>query len=516
MEKIKNALQQLGKWFDNRKAAVLMAAAFVIMLIPMFIVARYSHASADDFGWNAAMRRQVWNETHSMWQLIKTAVHNTVSMYYGWQGTFTTTFVQAFQPEIFNVRAYFIVPYLMMAFFFGGSALFLYYVLVRLLNIDRMVYLVVTFLYFIVTVQYIPSTGEAFYWFNGAVAYTLPYAGVLFGLYFALKYIFEKKKRYLALSCFCAFFVGGGNYLTIVLLPLLFALLMFLFTGKRRNTLWLLLPLSIFLVTAVINMKAPGTVVRGGDGFGFDLAKVFHTVGRAVYNGMKGVLTDYLSNPVIVICFLLIALFLIRDMAGKQYGFSFRHPLLFVGMTFGSYLAMYAPTYYAGVGAPFGRMSNLISFWFELGLILDIVYITGFIGRVVRQRGEKAPAVYKSLEDRSDRMCKAWDTYKIYVLIAAILLIAVNPGWYRMSAFSRTVRYLASGEAAQFGREMDERYALLLDEGKKDVIIEPLSVSAGPLFLYDIVEEPEEWPNTAVAEFFGKDSVRLAPKETGQ
>ena len=33
--------------------------------------------------------------------------------------------------------------------------------------------------------------------------------------------------------------------------------------------------------------------------------------------------------------------------------------------------------------------------------------------------------------------------------------------------------------------------------------------SAGPLFNYDIKEDGDDWPNTAVAEFFNKNSVKL-------
>lgn len=112
-------IKKVGLWFDDKKIAIGMAIFIVITIIPMLAAARYSHASADDFGWGAGLRRQVWNETHSIIQFVKAAFRGTVSLYYGWQGTFTTTFVQAFQPEIFNINAYFIVPYIMLSFFSG-------------------------------------------------------------------------------------------------------------------------------------------------------------------------------------------------------------------------------------------------------------------------------------------------------------------------------------------------------------------------------------------------------------
>ncbi len=53
----------------------------------------------------------------------------------------------------------------------------------------------VTMIYFLISIQYIPSTGEAFYWYSGAVGYTLAYSVMLLCLVFSLKYIFTGKNR---------------------------------------------------------------------------------------------------------------------------------------------------------------------------------------------------------------------------------------------------------------------------------------------------------------------------------
>ncbi len=491
-------IARLGLWFDDRKIAIGMVFFVVITIIPMLVVARYSHASADDFGCGAGVRRQVWNETHSIVQFLKVAGQDTVSMYHGWQGTFTTTFVQAFQPEIFNIRAYFIVPYIMLLSFLGGTSFLLYYLLVKILNIKKSVFLVIDMLYFLIAIQFIPSTGEAFYWYNGAVAYTLAYSVMLFCIGFSLRFIFGGKKRNLVMAVLTAFFVGGGNYLTVVLLPLLLLFLLFFLMPLKRNTLYLIIPLAVFGITAIINMKAPGTKVRGGSDFGFDIHNVIYTIGRAVHQGLKDMYSEYWRNPVIIICMIVIALFLASQMIGKQYEFSFPCPVLFVIMTFGGYLAMYTPTYYAGMGKPVGRMSNLIFFYFMLSIIVDMIYVMGYI---IKRWNNKWRA-------RGEWLAEKWKFYKIYVLFAVAILIMANPQWYATTAMVRTVDYLISGQAKEFGDAMDRRYEILLDEGQKDVELEEMP-SAGTLFNYDIMEDWNGWPNTAVAEFFNKDRVRL-------
>ncbi len=489
---------RFGLWFDDKKIAIGIAIFFIITVIPMLTVAKYSHASADDFWCGAGMRRQIWSETHSIMQFLKASVQDTVSMYYGWQGTFTTTFVQMFQPEIFNVHAYFIVPYIMLPFFLGSTSFLLYYLLVKMLKMKKSVFLAVSMLYFLMAIQYIPSTGEAFYWYNGAVAYTLVYSAVLLCVGFSLRFIFDGKKRNLAMAALTAFFVGGGNYLTIVLLPLILLLLLFFLGPVKKKTWYLIIPLTVFGITAIINMTAPGTKVREGSDFEFNIHNIFYTIGRAVYQGLKDVRSEYLGNPVIVTCMIIIALFLASEMIGKQYEFSFPYPVLFVIVTLGSYLAMYTPTYYAGVGNPFGRMSNLISFYFELSIITDMIYVMGYI---MKKWNDKWRA-------RGEWLAEKWKSYKIYVFFAVIILIMANPQWYEKTAMVRTMNYLVSGQAKEFGDAMDRRYEILLDESLKDVELEEMP-SAGPLFNYDITEDGNGWPNIAVADFFNKDRVKL-------
>ena len=195
---------------------------------------------------------------------------------------------------------------------------------------------------------------------------------------------------------------------------------------------------------------------------------------------------------------IIIALFLASQMIEKQYEFSFPHPVLFVIMTFGSYLAMYAPTYYAGVGEPFGRMSNLIFFYLELSIILDIIYVIGYLTRRWNDKWR----------GRGEWLMDKWKFAKIYILFVAVILILANPGWYKTTAMVRTMDYLISGGAKEFGDAMERRYEILLDESLKDVELEGMP-SAGPLFNYDIKEDGDDWPNTAVAEFFNKNSVKL-------
>ncbi len=66
----------------------------------------------------------------------------------------------------------------------------------------------VTMIYFLISIQYIPSTGEAFYWYSGAVGYTLAYSVMLLCLVFSLKYIFTGKTGFDNGFAYCVFLWG--------------------------------------------------------------------------------------------------------------------------------------------------------------------------------------------------------------------------------------------------------------------------------------------------------------------
>ena len=72
---------------------------------------------------------------------------------------------------------------------------------------------------------------------------------------------------------------------------------------------------------------------------------------------------------------------------------------------------------------------------------------------------------------------------------------------------------LVKGEAAQYLRENEARWEIYENDAVKNVEVEDFSVKPYVLYHDDIVEDETDWRNSAVAGFFGKDSVRLVGQE---
>ena len=74
-----------------------------------------------------------------------------------------------------------------------------------------------------------------------------------------------------------------------------------------------------------------------------------------------------------------------------------------------------------------------------------------------------------------------------------------------VSAYHSLVR----GEARQYYEENQKRLEILKDERIQDVELEPFTVKPYVLFFGDIVQNPEDWVNQHMADYYDKNSVRL-------
>ena len=116
---------------DKEKiVAVLSVLLFGLSIIPIIYLARYVHATGDDYGYGI-LTHSAWLNSHSLWEVMK-ASFRTISQYYeGWQGTWFSVFLFSIQPEVFSPEAYGIVPFLMLFFTISGTTLPLYYYLIK-------------------------------------------------------------------------------------------------------------------------------------------------------------------------------------------------------------------------------------------------------------------------------------------------------------------------------------------------------------------------------------------------
>lgn len=81
----------------------------------------------------------------------------------------------------------------------------------------------------------------------------------------------------------------------------------------------------------------------------------------------------------------------------------------------------------------------------------------------------------------------------------------------RMSAGLNATYSILTGEVQEYHARMVERAEICRSELGDDVVLPPLTAEPWVQTYLDITENPIDWKNTAMAEYYGNASVRLQP-----
>ena len=121
---------------SGRALMWLCVAGLLLSLMPLYALSAYNHACYDDFGFSI-LTHDAWRETGSFRETVRAAVQNTVGIRNTWEGTYTTSFLSALQPALFNEDLYWLTTALLLTFLLFALWFFLRQALVRGLGADR-------------------------------------------------------------------------------------------------------------------------------------------------------------------------------------------------------------------------------------------------------------------------------------------------------------------------------------------------------------------------------------------
>lgn len=485
---------KIGK--EKTKAA-LSILLFGLSIIPVLYLARYVHATGDDYGYGM-LTHAAWLDTHSLWEVLRASFH-TISKYYGgWQGTWFSIFLFSIQPEVFSPKAYWIVPFLMLFFTVVGTTLPLYYFLVKKLGFSKSSFIIIDCAILFIMIQFFPSTKSGIFWYNGAAHYIIPYSLAMLSIYFFIRYIDSYGRKFFIGSILCMTLLGGGSYLAALLAPIVLILLLIRYGKKRHGSFCLLFPLGLELIGLAISFMAPGNKVRGGEDFGFSLFKAFSTIGESFYQGFFNIGIYLKEKPMIFIVFLFIALVIWNAFIKINKNYNFKWPFAFCILMFSIYCAMFAPGIYAGTELS-GGVPNMIFQVFVLTTVAGMVYLLGWFSQKMKSKH----IVY------NDKMNEKWVSGVIITLFIAgsVLILLFGRSTLKATAFYKCVIYIASGQAADYGKQMDERLNILLDDTVKDVKLPAMNQDQGPLMHMEVTKDVNGWTNQVVKDFYRKNSV---------
>ena len=298
-----------------------MGIIFLVSLLPVCYLSFVNRASGDDLGYGT-YTRIAWMSTHSLLAVAKAIGRTIRQFYYGWQGTWFSIFLFTLQPEVFSDRAYVIVAFMMIFLWTGSTILLFREVLVRKCGFDKGSFWLVTVLFLLISIQYIPSTKSSIFWFNGCAHYLIPFAMCQLLFYFLLRYGDSFKTKYFIAILIIMTLLGGANYQAA-----LFALVISIYSGiavwiTRRNkkVILLIVPVVTEMIGLIISMKAPGNKVRGGEDFGFSVGRAINTILVSFKQGATDIGSYTANKPLVIAGLAALALILLEGAVKRKTG----------------------------------------------------------------------------------------------------------------------------------------------------------------------------------------------------
>lgn len=470
-------------------------------ILPLLQLSFYNHPSADDYMY-ATNTYQVWNETHSLWLVLKEAVVTSAEFYQNWQGLYASAFILALQPAIFGEGYYALTGFLMLGILYGGNLFFADYVLHKRLQCSRLESITCGCIVSFVMVQWMPSVVQGLYWFNGTMNYVLFFVVLQVFVCGLMQLQIEEGKvrntRNTVFSIVLGVLLAGGNHIT-AFMGILVAVAM---TGisafcKQRGFMLRSVVALIAIVSGFLfNVSSPGTQIRQSN-FS-NTPGVANTIWYAIKSGLK--MIDQWMGLAVLISFLLvvpIALNVGRRICEKT-DFRFRYPLVVLICSVGWCCAMLCPPIYAMGTTGDLRITNVVYFSFVLLLFINGFYLCGWYAAWQFRRGAGVPVM---------EISRSWCLTTMVLLVGLLLACGEN-----MSSYQAFVE-IRSGEAKQYSIEADSRYDILKNSKGEDVVLQPFTAQPYLVFFDDITENPSDWRNQYMKSYFELNSVILKTAE---
>lgn len=477
--------------------ATLSIILLFLVIIPLFLLAPYDYASCDDFSYGIDTHR-IFLQTHSIGAVLKTALSTVGRFYRTWQGSFSAIFLMAIQPAVWNEEAYCITTYIVITFLVLSEMLLAKCVIRDCLKSDHSTWITIISLVLSVQILWVPYPVEAFFWYNGSIYYSLYYSFSLLYYCLLIRTLQRGCRWYLVPAVILGVVIGGGNY-PVALLALEISVLMCLyaFAARRERLKWILPPAAALLAAFLVNALAPGNAMRQANN---TMTPALTSVVKSLYEGVL-LIAKWSTLPMVII-FLALIPFLWKII--RKCTCSFRCPALVSIITIGLFSSQLTPTIYAQSYTGPGRMQNIIFYSYMLLMLINIGYWMGWLRRKINSLAALRTEQWETLYN-------AFRTYLIYYCAVMLLFYAASLPFYGYQTATSVSAYYAlrSGAAAQYRAEQRARHAMLENSELTELGLPELSVKPYLLFFDDIEEDPDDWKNSAAADFYGKQKLWL-------
>ena len=552
---------------DLRRLSYLLIVIYALSLIPVLVIGKYDYPSADDFSMGLGTRL-VYEATGSLLAVAGKILSETVRYYRTWIGYFTSCLFTTVSPATFGEAWYALTPAVILLALHIGVAVFFYALMEKALGMNRYARRCMTVLALFLMVQRMPEGSlrvEAFYWYSGAGNYTLTFsAGLLYLAFYVLSVCGVRSKNrslFLVLACIMGFLAGGGNYLS----ALSFAVVSVLFAvylvkmktrqgeNSRMGRLYVigsLFPTAFYLCGFAVSCLSPGNRIRGGEAEGYGALK---SILLSLYYTLSYPLNQWMNWAVLLILALAGVIFWMgfaeidffganakaggaaasekagetvrgaaapekADSGAQAVQLRFAAPFPAAVLAYGIVSCVVTPALYAQGNMDAGRIQS--TFWLHAVLVLLLLewYLVGGLYR--RFSKEQNASAVSCLRNASAASClrnaSAASCLRngaggfvrailLFFIVFSLLAVKGNPDFYTGTS---AVFELLDGSAAQYGRENEERLRILKNPREQDAVLPRYTVQPNLLYFGDVSEDPDDWINQKMSEYYGKNSIR--------
>lgn len=481
---------------------IISMAILSLSILPILWIGQYLHPFADDYVFGAKVF-QIWNETHSFIACIQGAWEVAMSMYHTWQGTYSACFLMALQPGVFG--QYWLGPIILLFSLMGSTYTILYTLMRKILHTNLWEYLYVSTIFVLVTIQFTWSYYDAFFWYNGAMYYTLFYSlSLLLGsLLIGYQQTTSKTKKIIiaAISICLAIIIAGGNFVSgLGMGAILFAAIIIMRLEQKEWPCFYIGILLIYGISFAFSVLAPGNAYRQitvENQPNITMA-FFMAIGKSF---------EFLADSLSMMQILLIAILTpVITRLAKTSHFKFSHPwacILLTTLLYSSFF--FAHSYAMGSRGP-GRVQNIYSYIHLWLICLNIYYLSGAIIRKAEQKAPLSSALVTLFTISKQKYAQSLH-YAVYCA-TAILVLSVS---IKQSTTNRTVSLILKGTALKFDQEMSEREQTLKESKDKILTLKPLTVKMPSDAFNDITIYPGYWINQGMARYYDKKRIIALP-----
>lgn len=472
---------------------VIAVLLVVLLMLPLFMLALYSHPSLDDFDtpWKIQVRH---SEGNPSW-FVK-ALRFAGYYYMHKQGWYTASFLQALNP--YHIIGRWTVPYVAMVVLVLFAASQLCFFRSLMVNVFKCRLWSVSLWFWAASIFFttqFSNTGVTFYFFTNSSGYFAPWFMFLFGTALFLYALNRKGQRhmvYLVLSCFLLFGACGGQFIVGITTTAVFvAMAVLAFATKYARKWSVFTPAALCVLLIILVIAAPGNNTRhrvGEDGSSYSLILTLWRSVRTSFN----VYTE--DMPLLWVLGLACLLIFPAVKAAKASGFSFRMPVIPLIITAGIAVLAFGIYYFAtmGVDIPEKQISLMNKIVMTM-LLFDFLYIMGWLVKKYDF----------GLEQVATRFAVV--LVSVVTLVAALRLYPV----IRMISVSATQDFF-EGELTEYRARVEYYISALEADTGEDVVCLEGPVPVSPYFQgLGVLDMPSGFDYRVTSGYFGKEIIIL-------